>query len=253
MNETIKNLLNHRTIRAWKEDPIPEEIMQTLFEVANRTSTSNGMQSASIIRVKDPALLEKIKDVSTQGYLATAPEFLIFLVDTYRNTKIIDERNNQLENKKPNYGHDPDRFFQGWTDACLMAQSIAIAAESLGLGIVYFGSILNDQAKMIELLDLPKYTYPVVGLGLGYPDQEPQLKPRMSVDKKVFVDTYQSFDNYHDTLSEYDKEMQTYYDLRDANRRVDSFTQQVFDKNTVKVAKRSETFKLIEEQGFDFE
>ena len=49
-----------------------------------------------------------------------------------------------------------------------MAQNVVVAAESLGIGTVYLGSILNDIEKLCELLKLPKYTFPVVGLALGY-------------------------------------------------------------------------------------
>lgn len=246
MNETIKTLLNHKSIRSWKEDPIDEEIMQTLFEVANRTSTSNGMQNASIIRVKDQGIKDEITNLAKQKYLATAPEFLVFIADNHRNTQIIQEK----EGEK-NYANDSDRFFQAWTDACLMAQSIAVAAESLGLGIVYFGSILNNQEKLIEILDLPENTFPVVGMGIGYPNQEPQLKPRIKTEQKVFIDKYQTKESYLEELAEYDKEMQTYYDLRDANKRVDSFTNQVVTKNSGETEKRSEIFSNIKKQGFN--
>ena len=61
----------------------------------------------------------------------------------------------------------------------IAAQNVVVAAESLGMGTVYLGSILNDNAKLSELLKLPKYVYPAVGLAVGWPDQEPQLKPRL--------------------------------------------------------------------------
>ena len=245
MNETIKTLLNHKSIRAWKKDKIDENIMETLFEVANRTSTSNGMQNASIIRVKDQEKKNQISKVAKQEYLATAPEFIVFVADNYRNSKIIEEKNGG-----EHYANDPDRFFQGWTDSCLMAQSIAVAAESLGLGIVYFGSILNDQEKIIEILELPENTFPVVGMGIGYADQNPDLKPRIETDKKVFVDKYDAKESYLKELAEYDQVMQTYYDLRDSNRRLDSFTDQVVTKNSNPVGKRMELFDNIKKQGF---
>jgi hypothetical protein len=40
-----------------------------------------------------------------------------------------------------------DRFFQGFTDACITAQNIVNAAETMDLGTVYLGSILNDSEK----------------------------------------------------------------------------------------------------------
>ncbi|MGF0039409.1 NADPH-dependent oxidoreductase [Peptoniphilaceae bacterium SGI.131] len=245
MNETIKTLLNHRSIRKWKDDPISEDKVNLLFEVANRTSTSTGMQNASIIRVKDQAKREAMAKIGKQPYLATAPELLVFIVDNYRNVKIMEEKE-----AGPIFANDTDRFFQGWTDASLMAQSVAVAAESMGLGIVYFGCILNDQEELIRLLDLPENTYPVVGMGIGYADQAPELKPRMEIEHRVFVDTYKKFDSYLKEFEEYDQVMQTYYDLRNANQRVDSFTKQVVDKNMSEVEKKSETFDLIKKQGF---
>ena len=58
-----------------------------------------------------------------------------------------------------------------------MAQNLVTAAESVVLGTVYLGSILNDSEKICELLKLPELTFPVIGLGIGYPNQNPQLKP----------------------------------------------------------------------------
>lgn len=245
MFDNLEFMLEHRSIRAWKKDPVSEDLMAKLLDVANRASTSNGMQNASIIRVKDLHKREELVDVAKQKYLKDCPELLVFLVDNYRNVSIMQEKGS-----KDIYANDSDRFFQGWTDACIMAQSIATAAEMNGLGIVYFGSILNDTRKVIEILNLPKNTFPVVGLGIGYSDQNPQLKPRMDVSNKVFVDKYETKDSYLEEFKEYDKVMKTYYDLRNANKALDAFTDQVVDKNNKLIAKRSEIFEVIREQGF---
>jgi hypothetical protein len=51
-------------------------------------------------------------------------------------------------------------------------------------------------------------------------------------------------------IRDYDKEMTNYYDLRDANRRVDSFSDQVVSKLTASIPKRREILKIIRQQGF---
>lgn len=56
---------------------------------------------------------------------------------------------------------------------------MVIAAESLGIGAVLLGSILNQVDELVDLLNLPELVVPVLGIPLGYPDQEPQMKPRM--------------------------------------------------------------------------
>lgn len=52
-NKTIEKMLDHRSIRKWKEEPIGEELVNKLLEVANRTSTSNGLLQSLIIRITD--------------------------------------------------------------------------------------------------------------------------------------------------------------------------------------------------------
>ncbi|WP_311488197.1 nitroreductase family protein [uncultured Helcococcus sp.] len=247
-NETISRMLEHRSIRQWKSEPLSDEIIETLKEVAIRTSTSEGMQYASIIRVKDPAKRKELVEVSTQKYLATAPELWIFIADNYRNDRIY--RENKDEN---NFVNDADKFFQAFTDAAIMAQNVMNAAESMGLGAVYFGSILNDPKKTIEILELPENTFPVVGMGIDYPDQKPQLKPRMKADFRIFEDRYEKIDNYHELLKNYDKEMSKYYDLRIKEKPLDEFTKQVEDKYKVQRTDRSKILRVIRDQGYNLD
>ena len=167
MNEMVKRQLGHRTIREFKDTAIPGEVFDTLMEVARRTATSNGMQSYSIIRVTDPSIKKEIANVCSQEYVGRAPELLIFVVDQFRNNRIAKEKGAETENAA-----DMDRFFQGFTDAPGAAKR-ANAAEAMGLGVMYLGSILNDSARICELLKLPELTFPVLGLGIGYPNQNP--------------------------------------------------------------------------------
>lgn len=245
MNETIKRQLEHRTIREFKDEKVPKEDLQKLLEVANMTATSNGMQNYSIIRVTDQKIKDELAEIGLQEYMRRAPEILIFIVDNYRNYQIAKEKS--CEN---DIMIGFDKFLQGFTDACLAAQNFTVAAESMGYGANYYGNIHNNTKRVIELLDLPKYTYPVVGVGIGVPNQDPQIKPRIPLDLKVFENGYKKFDNYLETFAEYDKVMQTYYDLRDANNRVDAFTTQVEKKQGSVIANREDMYKTFLEQGF---
>lgn len=246
LNETISKQLDHRTIREFKEDKLGENIFQQLMEVGRRTATANGLQASSIVRVTDQEKRKEIAKVCNQEYVARAPELLIFIVDLHRNFQIAKEKGAEGE-----IARDMDNFFSSFTDACLMAQNIVNAAESLDLGTVYLGSILNDSERIIEILELPELTFPVIGLGIGHPNQEPQLKPRMDMEFRVYDNKYEAYDNYLEKLADYDEEMQTYYDLRDANRRVDSFSNQVVGKFKNGNPKRQEMLNVIRRMGFD--
>lgn len=246
LNETITSQLAHRTIREFTDEPISKQLLEQLVQVAGRTATSNGLQASSLIRVTDQTIKNELAKICGQEYVTRMPELWIFIVDQYRNGQIA-KANNCFEESIG----DMDRFFQGFTDACLMAHNIESAAESIGLGTVYLGSILNDPAKTIKLLNLPELTFPVLGLGFGYPNQEPQLKPRMDMELRMFENTYTIFDDYSGIMSEYDKIMQTYYDLRQANQRVDSFSQQVVTKLKNVNPVRQKIVNTIVKQGFD--
>lgn len=246
MNEMIKKQLNHRTIREFQDKEIPSEVFDILLDVAQRTASSTGMQQCSIIRVTDSTLRKKIAEICTQEYVARAPELLIFVVDTYRNHQIAVEQGLDSENSG-----DMDRFFQGFTDSVLAAQNMVNAAEAMDLGTVYFGSVLNDPKELCELLQLPKYTFPVIGLGIGYPNQDPELKPRMDMKFRVFENKYEKMDNYLELIADYDEEMQTYYDLRQANKPLDKFSTQVVGRLTKIIAERQEIINVIVDQGFN--
>lgn len=241
----IDVLLNHRTIREFKFSPMPPQQLSILLDIAKRTATSMGLQSFSIIRIVNPELKAAIAEVCNQEYVARVPELFIFIVDAYRNSRIAREQGITSDIER-----DSDRFFQGWTDAAIAAQNMVAAAELGGFGTVFFGSILNNVPKMIELLKLPELTFPVVGVGIGVPNQKPQLKPRMPREANVFDDSYTVFDSYLELLEDYDEEMEQYYDMRDTNRRVDSFTKQVAGKKAVPL--RQKLIQQAEAQGFKF-
>jgi len=245
-NQTIKDRMEHRSIRAYKEQAIPEETVRMILEVANHTSTSNGMQHASIIRVRDPEKKQAISEICKQKYVNATAEYWIFIVDCYRNAKIAEANGLVADSAR-----DMDRFFQGFTDAAIQAQNAAVAIESLGLGCVFFGSILNDAAALIEVLNLPELTFPVLGLGFGYPNQSPQLKPRMPVELKVFENEYSAPDDYKESLAGYDEVMKSYYDLRNTNRKSETFSEQVVKQLSTPIEKRADIVNVIVSQGFD--
>ena len=72
----------------------------------------------------------------------------------------------------------------------LALHAMETAAYSLGLGCVILGSLLNNIPGLIDVLNLPEYTYPVLGLAIGKPDQNPTVKPRMPRTMQFFENTY---------------------------------------------------------------
>ncbi|MGX7091342.1 NADPH-dependent oxidoreductase [Hutsoniella sourekii] len=245
MNETIKHQLNHRSIRFFKDQAVDPQELDLIFQVTQRTATSNGLQLSSMIRITDPAQKAKLAEICQQDYVARAPELVIFLVDLYRAKRILQEKGYQEENYR-----SMDQFFKGVADAYLAAQNLTTVVESLGLGAVFLGSVLNDSQALVDLLELPELTFPLVGVAFGYPDDQPELKPRMDLDLRLSENTYQVEDDYLDLLADYDQEMTHYYDTRKKNQRSDTYTDQLYRQIETVKPKRANLLQVAEDQGF---
>lgn len=245
MNQTIKNQLNHRTIREFTDEKIDETTINTLLDVVNMSASSNGMQNMSVIRITDPKIKEMLAENGNQEYMARATELWIFIVDLNRNYQIAKEMGNENDNII-----SFDKFIQGFTDAIIAAQNLTVAVESLDLGANYFGNIHNDTKNVIEILKMPKLTYPAVGVGFGVPNQNPQIKPRLDIKLKTYENSYKTYDSYLDMIKNYDQEMTTYYDLRESGRKSESFSSQISKKQGNSIKNRNKMFKTLQDQGF---
>lgn len=247
INSTIATQFNHRTIREFTGEPIAADTFSQLMEVARVTASSRGLQQVSIIRITDQAIKDEMAEIATQPYMARATELLVLVADTHRSQQIAKE-----QGVDEPFSGSMNCFMEAVTDAALTAQNIVVAAESLGLGTNYFGNVLNDVERVIELLGLPELTFPVVGLSLGYPAQSPQLKPRMDMSLRVMENGYREPESWTAALSDYDQIMRTYYDLREGGQPSDTFTKQTADKLRVENPKRTYMMRVAQAQGFNF-
>ena len=245
MNETIQTQLNHRSIRAFKEQELTKEEVELLVDVARHTATSKFMQVYSIISITDPTLKAAFVAISKQPYVEKNGHLFLFVVDYHRNVQLT-----KAQDRPAKLQGTADYFIAGLTDATIAAQNMVVAAESLGMGTVFLGSLHNDAQQIIDLLGLPEYTFPAVGLAVGWPDQEPQLKPRLPKEIIHMENHYQVLENPLKDIEAYDEEITGYYDTRDLNHRVDRFSKQVADKMETLPPKRLALLEVIQQQGF---
>lgn len=204
MNETINLLQNHSSVRKFKNKPLTEEQVNHIFKSANQASSFSLLQAVSIIRITDKDTRKAIMELSgPQSYIQEASEFWIFVSDFNRNHQIA-----------PNVDITYTEFLQiGAVDVGLMAQNAMIAAESMGLGGVYIGGVRLNIEKVSELLELPKYVIPLVGLCIGYPAEEKApLKPRLPKEVVMHHNKYEEFSL--EDIEDYDQEMKKYYENR---------------------------------------
>ena len=244
MNDTIRTQLAHRSIRAFEARELDDDTIATLFEVSRWTASCAFGQQRTIIHVRDEEIRREIGRASGQPYVGVKEgELFIFVADLHRNAQI--RREASVDDEPASRAQE---FLAAVIDTSIAAQNMVVAAESLGLGTLYLESIAADIRRVIRALDLPANTYPLVGLIVGYPRQEPQLKPRMPLSLLTATDRYPRDINYHEALRDYDAELGEYYDLRDTNRRVDTFTDQIVGKWGVPAAEHNPLLEVLAEQ-----
>lgn len=231
-NSTITTLLERRSIRQWSDEPIPNEVIETLQSVAQHAASSEFLNDWSAIRITDPEIAAQLAEIGNQPYIAQAPLLYVFVADEQRNMHIAQANGAEVTPDTVSFASSA-RFIQMHNDAILAMHAMETAAYSLGLGCVYLGSILNNTQKIIEILHLPKYTFPVLGLAIGKPAQEPTIKPRMQQSMQFFENRYpdihdqQYVHQLDEHVAEFDERVHQYYDLRHADRPVAAFSDQI--------------------------
>ena len=221
MSETIQLLTRHRSIRKFTDAPVGDELLQQLIVAGQAAASSSFLQGVTIIRVTDCEKRAAFKKITGgQAYVETAPEFLVFCADLSRPM-----RGCAAHGGAPAEGLT-EHFIIATVDAALCAQNVVVAAESVGLGICYIGAIRNDAARVAELLNLPQQVYPVFGMCIGWPDQDPEVKPRLPVSVVLKENSY-SIDGEAEAIAAYDEEMRTYYATRSANIKIQGWSEQM--------------------------
>ena len=181
-------LLNHRSIRKYKPDPIPMQILDYILEAGTRASTTGNMQLYSIVVTTEEDLKEELSPCHfNQPMIKEAPVVLTFCADFNRF-------NLWCEQRKAEPGFDNFlSFFTAAIDTLLVAQNVCVAAEDAGLGICYLGTTTYMAGKIIEILGLPGGVVPVTTVTVGYPGEWPELTDRLPLDAVIHREKYQDY------------------------------------------------------------
>lgn len=159
-NATVDTLLERRSIRKFKPKPLSDDIVETLETVAQHAASSQFLNDWSAIRITDPAAKKRLAEIGGQPYIATAPLLYVFVLDEHRNAAIAASKG--VETASDEFTLNGSyRYTQAQNDAVLALHAMETAAYSLSLGCVILGSLLNDVPALIDLLNLPEYTYPL--------------------------------------------------------------------------------------------
>lgn len=233
--------MSHMSIRKFQKNAVEEEKVEAIIKAAQWSATSSHFQAYTIIRVNDPQKRKRIADAAGgQKWVIESPLLLMFCADLHRCKKTWKETD-------PTVFSNTELLIMATVDTALAAQKAFIAAQSLGLGGVYIGGIRNDLKAVSETLSLPEMVYPLFGMCLGYPAENPGQKPRLPMDVIYKVDAYDDT-NDEALIASYDKVIQEYYKNRSDGKIQDTWTARC--GRTMMSKTRDDVGAFLKEKGF---
>lgn len=184
----VNQLLEHRTIRKYKQEEVGDDLLNKILEAGCRASTTGNMQLYSIIVTHSEEGRKALSPCHfNQQMVVNAPLVLTICADFNRFNLWC-----KLSGADPGY----DNFLSFVTaaiDALLVAQNVTIAAESVGLGVCYLGTTTYLAAKIIDILKLPIGVVPITTLTIGWPDEYPEQIDRLPLSAIVHHETYADY------------------------------------------------------------
>lgn len=198
----IETILQHRSIRNFTSDPIPQNKVTSILDAGIRASNTGNMQVYSMVVTTDKDIREQLWEAHfKQEMVRVAPVHITFCADFNRFSKWCEQRN-----ATPGYDNFLS-FITAATDALLVSQNVALAAEANGLGICYLGTAIYNADRLISILNLPKLVIPVAAIVMGYPQTTPRLTDRLPLEAVIHNQTYKDYSS--EAIDEFYKEKES--------------------------------------------
>ena len=198
-NETMKLLFERSSCRSFLDKPIPQKVLNAVLEAGTHSATAGNLQPYSIIKVENLENRLKLAKMCGQSFIGKAPVLLLFCLDLHRN-----ERWAKLEVAPFTATSSFRHFWVSFQDTIICAQSICTAADSMGLGSVYIGTVIDNPVDIERMFKLSKGVFPVVLVCLGYPKVRPKPANKLGPDVVVHSECYGQMEDQR-LLSAYGK------------------------------------------------
>ena len=165
----IENIMTRSSVRTYTTQKVEEEKIDTLLRAAMAAPTAGNKQPWSFVVIEDRETLDALPDIVAGAHMAAKAQLAIVVCGT----------------RIPPTGLLSSEY---WIQDCSAAsQNILLAAHGIGLGAVWSGAYPENGTgkveKMRKLLNLPKETFALNIIVIGYPDKEPIIKDKWDASK----------------------------------------------------------------------
>ncbi len=172
--ELLDAIKGRRSIRKYKTQAVPDEIITTLIDAGTHAPSAGNIQPWHFIIVKNSSVKAKLAEAAyDQTSIEQAPVVIVVCADE-----------NQVQTR---YGK------RGVTLYCLQdtaaaTQNILLAAYSLGLGTCWIGAFNEERAK--QAINAPEGVRPVAMVPLGYSEVTPRQRMRKILNEVSRIDSF---------------------------------------------------------------
>jgi nitroreductase len=162
--DVSKAISTRRSIRRYKPDPIPEDVLLKVLEAARLAPSAGNRQPWRFVVVKDKnRRMELAKAANNQSFIAEAPVVIAVLGES-----------------------SISRWYK--QDPMIAAEHICLEATELGLGTCWIGAFNEPDVK--KILKIPEGSSVICLLPLGYPAESPQARERKRLEEVFFREEY---------------------------------------------------------------
>ena len=172
--DVLEAIKGRRSIRAFKSEDVPPEIVEKLIDAARWAPSAGNIQPWEFIIVRNPEIKRNLaKAALNQSFVEEAPVVIVVCADEVRSSQGYGVRGKTLYCIQ---------------DTAAATQNIHLAAYSLGLGTCWVGAFNEEEAR--KILEIPEGVRPVAIIPVGYPAEKPSARNRRPLNQIIHYEKF---------------------------------------------------------------
>jgi nitroreductase len=199
--EFLDLVRSRRSIRVYKDKEIPEDVLGQLLEAGRLAPSRANSQPWHFVIIKDAAVKQELYEAVYHQELVLKAPLLITILGIIDPRPSVPDRTFELVQAGA-FGMDvknfADHVLDNWSEddlrtdsalnSAIAATHIMLAAHALGLGCCWVKLCQDD--KVLRILKVPDGHYMAGILAIGYPDENPDQRPRLPTKQMIHYDKF---------------------------------------------------------------
>jgi len=170
--QTLDTIFSRRSVRAFTEEALSQETLDTLIRAAAAAPTASNAQPWAFLTVRDPRRLEALRALSP-GIIGRPPAVVVMCLDRRRRQLTSEGTFDEM----------------AWIDLGAALENLLLAAHEMGYGGCPIGSF--HKSGVTRFLGLPEHLEPVLLVTLGRPRVVPGAPAKRPIEEVYFKESYE--------------------------------------------------------------